>query len=74
MGLFSNILEKLNLKKKEEVATKPIPTIPKTSSTKIPKTTAAPSPVKNHQYFGRGKIKLSDPTGADRIMVLDTAE
>jgi hypothetical protein len=55
MGLFSNILEKLNLKKKEEeVAAKP--------TTTIPKTTAAPSPVKKESRPVAGKY--DQPLGA----------
>ena len=62
MGLFSNILEKLNLKKKEEVAAKPTTTIPKTTSTTIPKTTTAPSPVKKESRPVAGKY--DQPLGA----------
>ena len=48
MGLFSDILEKLNIKTKaeKEAEKKASTTIPKTTSTTIPKTTAAASPVK----------------------------
>ncbi len=63
MGIFSNILEKLNLKKKDEAeVAKPTTTIPKTTSTTIPKTTAAPSPVKKESRPVAGKY--DQPLGA----------
>ena len=63
MGIFANILEKLNLKKKDEAeVAKPTTTIPKTTSTTIPKTTAAPSPVKKESRPVAGKY--DQPLGA----------
>ena len=59
MGLFSNILDKLGIKGKEEMkaAAKPAVTIPKTTSTEMPKTTAVASPVKKDSRPVAGKTE-----------------
>jgi hypothetical protein len=46
MGIFSNILEKLNIKTKAENEAEKVTSIPKTTTTTIPKTTTTTSPVK----------------------------
>ena len=65
MGLFSNILDKLGIKGKEEkkAAAKPAVTIPKTTSTSIPKTSAVPSPVAKDSRPVAGKYDAADKPG-----------
>jgi len=65
MGLFSNILDKLGIKGKEEkkAAAKPAVTIPKTTSTTMPKTTAVASPVKKESRPVAGKVDAADKPG-----------
>jgi len=46
MGIFSNILEKLNIKTKAENEAEKVTSIPKTTTTTIPNTTTTTSPVK----------------------------
>jgi hypothetical protein len=56
MGIFSNILEKLNIKTKaDKEAEKTSTSIPKTTSTSIPKTTSTTSPVKKDSRPVAGK-------------------
>lgn len=63
MGLFSNILDKLGLKKEAKTAEKPAVTIPKTTTTTIPKTTTTASPVKKEAGAMTGKIEAAEKPG-----------
>lgn len=67
MGIFSNILEKLNIKPKDEKVT----SIPRTTTTTIPKTTTTTSPVKPGTTPGAGKYDLPlDQVGKPKPVTL----
>jgi hypothetical protein len=79
MGIFSTILDKLNIKTKAEKEAEKVTSIPKTTTTSIPKTTTTTSPVQKDsrqasEFIKPGSLIGKKPTAIPVVDVVAQLE